>query len=97
MVRLPIGDNAAFGVFWWHSTEMLLITINRAKANLSHLIKRAERGEEIVIARGRQPVVRLAPVKKAPKKRVPGMFKGEFELGSAFFEPLPPEEATAWE
>ncbi len=76
---------------------MLLTTIHRAKTNLSSLIERAERGEEIVIARGKQPVVRLVPVKKAPKRRVPGMFKGEFELGSAFFEPLPAEELSEWE
>jgi prevent-host-death family protein len=76
---------------------MLLTTIHRAKTNLSSLIERAERGEEIVIARGKQPVVRLVPVKKTPKKRVPGMFKGEFELSSAFFEPLPPEELAGWE
>jgi prevent-host-death family protein len=76
---------------------MLLTTIHRAKTNLSNLIERAERGDEIVIARGKQPVVRLVPVKKAPKKRVPGMFKGEFELGSAFFEPLPREELAGWE
>jgi prevent-host-death family protein len=75
----------------------MLTTIQCAKTNLSRLIKRAERGEEIVIARGRQPVVRLVPLKKTPKKRVPGMFKGEFELSSAFFEPLPPEELAVWE
>jgi prevent-host-death family protein len=75
----------------------MLTTIHCAKTNLSSLIKRAERGEEIVIARGKQPVVMLVPVKKAPKKRIPGMFKDEFELGSAFFEPLPPEELAVWD
>jgi prevent-host-death family protein len=75
----------------------MLTTIHRAKANLSSLIRRAERGEEIVIARGTRPVVRLVPVKKPPKKRVPGMFKGEFELGSGVFAPLPPEELAVWE
>jgi prevent-host-death family protein len=76
---------------------MVLTTIHRAKTNLSALIERAERGEEIVIARGKQPVARLVPIKKAPKKRVPGMFKGEFDLGPSFFEPLPPDELGAWE
>jgi prevent-host-death family protein len=76
---------------------MLLTTIHRAKTNLSRLIKRAEGGEEILIVRGKQPVVRLVPLKKTPKKRVPGMFKGEFELGTAFFDPLPSEELTAWD
>jgi len=47
----------------------MLTTIHEAKTNLSRLIARAERGEEVVIARGRQPVVRLEPVGKVPKKR----------------------------
>jgi prevent-host-death family protein len=75
----------------------MVTTIHHAKTNLSNLIERAERGEEIVIARGKQPVVRLVPVGHSPKKRMPGMFKGEFELGSSFFEPLPPEELARWE
>ena len=65
---------------------MFLTTIHRAKTNLSGLIERAERGEEVIIARGKQPVVKLVPVGKPPKKREPGMFRGEFELGPAFFE-----------
>lgn len=76
---------------------MVLTTIRGAKTNLSALIQRAERGEEVVIRRGKEPVVRLVPIKKAPKKRVPGMFKGEFELVSAFFEVLPPEELAGWQ
>jgi prevent-host-death family protein len=76
---------------------MIVTTIHRAKTNLSGLIEKAERGEEVVIARGKQPVVRLVPVKQPPKKRAPGMFRGEFELGPAFFEPLPPDELGHWE
>jgi prevent-host-death family protein len=76
---------------------MPVTTIHHAKTNLSSLIERAERGEDIVIARGRQPVVRLVPVKEPPKKRVPGMFRGEFELTPAFFDPLPPDDLEGWE
>jgi antitoxin (DNA-binding transcriptional repressor) of toxin-antitoxin stability system len=61
------------------------------------LIEQAERGEEVVIARGKQPVVRLVAIGKPPKERVPGMFRSEFELGPAFFEPLPQDELTGWE
>jgi prevent-host-death family protein len=75
---------------------MVLTTIHHAKTNLSGLIERAERGEEIVIARGKKPVVRLVPVAQPPKNRVPGMFKGEFELKPSFFEPLPPDELEGW-
>ena len=76
---------------------MEINTIHQAKTNLSRLIERAERGEEVVISRGKKPVVRLVPVAPAPGKRVPGMFKGEFAVGPSFFEPLPPEEMEGWE
>jgi prevent-host-death family protein len=72
-------------------------TIHQAKTNLSALIAKAERGEEVVISRGKEPVVRLVPVKKPGKKRQLGIFKGEFEVGPGFFEPLPPEELEGWE
>ena len=76
---------------------MAVTTIHQAKTNLSRLLERAERGEEIVIARGKKPVVRLVPVKPPARKRLPGLFKGEFLVEKSFFEPLPPEELAAWE
>lgn len=72
-------------------------TIHEAKTNLSRLIEMAERGEEVIIARGKQPVVRLVAVGKAPVRRKPGMFRGEFEVGPGFFEPLPDEVLADWE
>ncbi|PYX03115.1 MAG: hypothetical protein DMG86_04695 [Acidobacteria bacterium] len=41
---------------------METITIHKAKTQLSRLIEKACRGEEIVIARGSEPVVRLVPI-----------------------------------
>jgi len=76
---------------------MAVSTIHEAKTQLSRLIARAERGEEVLIARGKEPVVRLVPVKKHANKRELGIFKGEFEVGPGFFEPLPPEELEGWE
>ena len=37
-------------------------TVHAAKTNLAKLIERAEKGEEVVIARGRKPVARLVPM-----------------------------------
>ena len=54
---------------------MPLATIHEAKTNLSRLIEKAERGEEVIIARGKKPVVRLVPIQSLPNKRVPGMYK----------------------
>jgi len=75
---------------------MPTFTVHDAKTNLSKLIESAERGEEIIIARGKHPVVRLVPVEPAPKKRPFGLYKGEFEVGPEFFEPLPDDELEAW-
>jgi prevent-host-death family protein len=72
------------------------ISIHAAKTHLSRLIARAEAGEEIIIARGRKPVVKLVSLTAKPK-RVPGRLKGEVSIGPEFFEPLPPEELDAWD
>jgi prevent-host-death family protein len=76
---------------------MTTITIHKAKTNLSSLIKKACRGEEIVIARGSEPVVRLVPVAGARGNRKPGALKGKLTVGPKFFAPLPPEELKFWE
>ena len=75
---------------------MKTITIHRAKTNLSRLIEEACEGEEIVIAKGDTPRVRLVPVLDVKGNRVPGRLKGKFEVGPEFFEPLPPEELDLW-
>ncbi len=78
---------------------MTTVTIHYAKTNLSKLLARAEAGEEIVIARGKQPIVKLAPVAEpaAKPQRVPGAWKGKITIGPEFFEPLPEEELGLWE
>jgi prevent-host-death family protein len=72
------------------------ISIHAAKTHLSRLIARAEAGEEIVIARGRKPVVKLVPITAKPR-RLAGRLKGRVAIGPEFFEPLPPEELDAWD
>jgi prevent-host-death family protein len=77
---------------------MATVTIHEAKTQLSKLIARVEAGEEIVIARGKDPVARLTGVVKSKRRRVPGFLKGKVEIpDSFFFDPLPEEELRAWE
>jgi antitoxin (DNA-binding transcriptional repressor) of toxin-antitoxin stability system len=73
----------------------MIFTVHQAKTQLSKLIAAALDGEEVIIARGATPVVRLAPLGPARKKRVFGAFKGEFALTDAFFEPLPDDDLTS--
>ncbi|HTW30303.1 MAG TPA: type II toxin-antitoxin system prevent-host-death family antitoxin [Candidatus Sulfotelmatobacter sp.] len=76
---------------------MKTVTIHEAKTNLSRLIAKACSGEEIVIARGPDPVVRLVPVARRKGRRKLGILKGKLVVGPEFFEPLAPEELARWE
>ena len=48
----------------------LTVKIGEAKTRLSELIARVEAGEEVIIARGREPVARLAPLDGERRARV---------------------------
>jgi prevent-host-death family protein len=73
------------------------VPIHRAKTELSRLIARACAGEEVIISRGREPVVRLVPIgREAPKRRF-GALRGKLVVDDTFFEPLPDAELDAWE
>jgi antitoxin (DNA-binding transcriptional repressor) of toxin-antitoxin stability system len=72
---------------------METITIHKAKTQLSRLIEKACRGEEIVIARGKHPVVKLVALPGARKgKRIPGAWKGKISYTSDAFDPLTDQE-----
>ncbi len=75
---------------------METITIHKAKTELSRLIEKACRGEEIVIARGKKPVVRLVAIEDKQGQRKPGALRGKLKVGPEFFDPLPKEELDAW-
>ncbi len=70
------------------------VTVQDAMAQLSQLRATAERGEEVVIARGGRPVVRLVPVDE-PAPRPVGFVAGS--VPEAFYEPLPDDELARWE
>jgi prevent-host-death family protein len=71
-----------------------VFNVHEAKTNLSRLLERAHRGEEVIIAKGGVPYARLCPL-EPPTKRTPGFLKGS--VGPEFFEPLPDEEIDTWE
>jgi len=73
------------------------VNVHAAKTQLSSLLDRVARGEEIIIARGPDPVVRLVPISGAKGRRKLGILKGKLVVGPEFFEPLPSEELERWE
>jgi prevent-host-death family protein len=70
-------------------------TVHAAKSQLSKLIDAALAGEEVVIARGSKPVVRLVPISRSGFRF--GVLAGKVGRVPDFFEPLPAEELDLWE
>jgi len=78
---------------------MIQATIFEAKTSLSSLVKKAQKGEVVVITSGRNktPVAKLIAVRPAPKRRLGILETPGFAIPDSFFEPLPEEELQAWE
>ncbi len=76
---------------------MKIVTVHEAKTTLSKLIQQALTGEDVIIARGDDPVVRLTPIGAPAPARTFGALKGRLSVTSRFFEPLPPEELEGWD
>ncbi len=67
-------------------------TVHQAKTNLSRLIKEAQKGKEVIITRGKEPVAKLVPIPKTVHKPFPDMLKGKIWSAPDAFEPLTDEE-----
>ncbi len=76
---------------------METVTIHTAKTTLSQLLARVEAGEEIILARGKEPIAKLVPFQPAPPKRQFGALRGILSVGPEFFEPLSEQDLAVWE
>lgn len=65
-----------------------IVSKTTAKSQLSRLLARVERREEITITRDRCPVAKLIPIIRAPGKRRFGALRGKVTIDAAFFTPL---------
>jgi prevent-host-death family protein len=73
------------------------VNLYEAKTNLSRLVERASRGEEIVIAKAGRPLARLVPLAKRTAPRPLGLLAGEVEVSADFDDPLPDAMKRAFE
>jgi prevent-host-death family protein len=78
---------------------MITATIFEAKTHLSELVKKAQKGETVVITteRAKTPVARIEAIKPSRPKRLGILKTPGFKLTKAFWEPLPEEELKLWE
>jgi prevent-host-death family protein len=70
--------------------------MHEAKTELSRLVERALKGEEVVIARAGVPVVRLVPIVRQAKRRL-GQWAGQIHVSDDFDAPLADDDLDAWE
>lgn len=74
---------------------MAQFSVHDAKTNLSRLIADALAGGEVVIARGKVPVVRLVPVERRGHRSF-GALKGKIAIDARFEGQLPEDELSGW-
>jgi prevent-host-death family protein len=62
----------------------VLVNTHEAKSRLSELIRMAESGDEVILARNGVMVARIVPWSPAPSERVPGGFEDTIWIADDF-------------
>ena len=79
---------------------MAQFNVHDAKTNFSQLLERAERGEEIIVARNGKPVARVVAIE--PRKSLLGIgvgdtnYRGHLLSDEETFSPMGDEELDSW-
>lgn len=71
-----------------------VVKVQAAKTSLSALLSEVEAGEEIVIARGDQPIAKLVPLVAVGPRELGFV---SWTIPDSFFADLPDEELVQWE
>ena len=73
------------------------VNVFEAKTNISKLLERVEKGEEVIIARAGKPVARLTQLESPKRPIVFGLMKGEIHIADDFDAPLPDDVLADFE
>jgi prevent-host-death family protein len=73
---------------------MVVDSVTEAKAQLSALLVRVQKGEEVVISRAGKPIASLVPYRADRRPRKPGALRGKIRI-AADFDVLPDDLAEA--
>jgi prevent-host-death family protein len=63
---------------------MEIANLHEAESQLSKLVEHAINGEEVIIAKAGQPLVRLVPVQTDDSPRLGGQWKGRVRIAKDF-------------
>jgi prevent-host-death family protein len=61
--------------------------IHEAKTNLSRIVERVERGEEIILSRAGTPVAKVVPIEPATRRSGRGSLRGRLVLAGDWDSP----------
>ncbi|MBW2569723.1 MAG: type II toxin-antitoxin system Phd/YefM family antitoxin [Deltaproteobacteria bacterium] len=76
---------------------MIRLNIHEAKTHLSKYLEELAGGETIILCKRNIPIAEIRPIRPHREyKRPIGLAKGEFEVTTEFFEPLPDEMLAAF-
>lgn len=73
------------------------VDLLKAKAQFSKLVRLAEQGQDVVIAREGKAVARLTRLQPAKRPIRYGLLKGKIHMADDFDAPLPPEVLADFE
>ena len=73
-----------------------VVNMHEAKTELSRLVERALKGEEVIIARAGVPVARLMPLHRSGVRKL-GQWKDRVQMADDFDAPLSERELADWE
>ena len=69
------------------------VKVSEAKAHLSELLARVEAGEEVIIARGNDPIARLSRIRKETDLQ---LLVNEVRAARAKLSPVSHDEIMSW-
>jgi prevent-host-death family protein len=75
---------------------MFEVGVHEAKTTLSALLRRVAAGEEVLITSSGEPVARLVPAQRHPRRTL-GRDQGKFEVPEDFNAPLDDDLLSAFE
>ena len=74
----------------------MIVDIHEANAHFSQLVYRALSGEEVIVAKAGEPMVRLTPIFPRLEPRILGSWTGKVQIADNFDAPLPDDLLDAF-
>ena len=79
---------------------MINLNINEIKTHFSSYIAKVCSGESVIVCKRNVPIAEIKPIVALPKEKRPIGLAGkeypDFQIGDAFFEPLPEDIIAAF-